>query len=69
MHDRTRDDAIHAALMRVLRSYGLASICTDDGDPYPLVDALSTPGDTIATGEEEMRRLADALLMEVRDVV
>lgn len=52
----TREEVIY----RVLRYYKLTNLIDDEGEPYPLVDAVSNPAPaTIASGEEQLRFLAD----------
>lgn len=49
---------IHEAL----RSYRLQGMCDDSGDSSHLVDLLSVPGETIASGESEIELLVDHIL-------
>jgi hypothetical protein len=60
---------ISNAAYNAMRGYGMSNlVCAEDGlnTPYPLVDLLSTKGQSIATGEREMELIADAIFDEVR---
>lgn len=52
-------NAIGDKIAALLRGYRLAWTEDDDGNGYPLVDAVSPPGDgTITRGIEELENLA-----------
>jgi len=58
--------AIAAKILPALRSYRLSYMrCVDDDSGYPLVDRLTPEGHTVATGIEEIERLADYLAGEI----
>lgn len=50
----------HATIYATIRAYRLTNMCFENtSDPYPLVDAMTCSGNTIADGEEQMRLLTD----------
>ena len=46
---------------KFLLNYRLSNLVDEDGYAFPLVDALSQPNTTIATGKEEIEILAGEL--------
>lgn len=56
---------IYDRIKEVLEHYRLSSAVDDFGDPFPLVDALSTPGGSIASGKDEIVFICDAIYNEV----
>lgn len=53
---------------KALRDWRLSTMGQEDEPSagYPLVDAVSTPGTDIGTGEEELREIAHALATAIR---
>ena len=58
-----------AKIYDTLRAYRLSNMADEDGNPYPLVDAVSPPDRSIAEGEAQMIILADeiSLALEALD--
>lgn len=55
-----RSIAVHAAIKKALRDYRCQNTAGEDGEKYPLVDALTPPdAETIAAGENEIELLTD----------
>jgi len=60
------------AARRAIRSYGMSNmVSAEDGlhNPYPLVDLLSTEGESIATGEYEIDLIVDSIYSEARELI
>ena len=57
---------LHSTIVKVLSEHRLHNMADEDGEHYPLVDALTPDGDTLATGEQEIALLADEIWHEVR---
>lgn len=51
-------DAEVEAVFRILRNFRLSNMADDEGDAYPLVDAMTADGCSIADGIEQMQSLA-----------
>jgi hypothetical protein len=58
-------ELVGKTIKKTLRSYRLQHTQAEDGDHYPLVDALTPDGETIAVGENEIELLTDALYLEL----
>jgi hypothetical protein len=70
---RPMDDTMRAVLratgesevervLRILKNWHLSTVQDEEGNGYPLLDAVSTPGTTVATGEEELGEIAFAIV-------
>ena len=57
--DEKGRDTQWAAVYRAIRDYRMSNMRDDIGGGYPLVDLMSNDECSIATGEEEMKMLAD----------
>lgn len=55
---------------QVMRNWRLSTTGQEDEPSagYPLVDAVSTPGTDIGTGEEELREIAHEIITAIRKV-
>ena len=69
----TTEAAVAMALQKVvkvceetIKKYRCNTMVDDDGDPYPLVDALTPEGaKSVASGKEEIEHLVDAVCGEI----
>lgn len=52
-------------IYRVLRNYRQSEVADEEGDGYPLVDALTITGHSIDMGEREIANIADTLAYEI----
>lgn len=58
-------ETLYDGIKEALEHYRLSSMVGEDGEPYPLVDALSTPGMSTSTGKDEIVLVCDAIYNEV----
>jgi len=61
-------DAEFECIKRVLRDYRLTYTQDDDGDGYPLIDALSVGHDSVKEGIEEIELIADVIAGELESL-
>ena len=57
-------DAAFKKATEVAESHRLQHMHDEDGDGYPLVDALTMQGEIIDKGKEEIELLLDSMLVE-----
>jgi hypothetical protein len=64
-------NAVYEAVKRTMLAHGLAGqSCKDDpGTPYPLIDALTPEGESVAAGKEEIERLAGEIWWALRPIL
>ena len=53
--------AVKETIIGVLRHYQQTEICDEDGNGYPLVDALTLKGHSIDMGIREIENIADTV--------
>ena len=62
-----KKEQIYETILRTLEGYKLNYTFLDPEalDHYPLIDALTPDGESIATGKEEIRFLADDIMQDL----
>lgn len=58
-------DSLYDAIKNVLEHYRLSNFVDEEGGAFPLVDHLSKPGTTIATGKDEITFICDEIYNSV----
>ena len=62
-------DSLYDAIEEILLHHRMSNLEGDDGEAYPLVDQLTTPGaNSIESGKFEIRLICDAIYNEVLTV-
>lgn len=56
-------------ITRSMRDHRMSNMTCDYSEFYPLVDALSAPGMSIADGEEQIDEIVDAFILELGDAI
>ena len=58
-------ELVHKTIAETLRSHRLQHSVDRDGEHYPLLDALTPDGETVAVGQQEIELLTDAIYLEL----